>query len=105
MLAESGTGTLAGGAHAEGLFQLARSDAGRLSEAYQRGIDSSLLAAEFPGWPAAAWFEFDVPQVENTAQLLEAAANLNWAGYRVDQAQLEEKTGLKLIPIQMEPPA
>lgn len=104
MLAEPGSGTLAGGAHAAGLFQLAKSDAGRLSEAYQRAIDLPLLAAEFPGQPVAAWFQFDVPQTEDTATLLEAAANLNWAGYRVDQTQLEEKTGLKLIPLAPEAP-
>jgi phage gp29-like protein len=104
MLTESGSGTLAGGAHSDALFQLARSDAGKLSEAYQRHIDGPILRQLFPGTPAVAYFEFDVPQTENTAKLLEAAANLNWAGYRVDQKQLEEKTGLKLIPIQMEAP-
>ena len=104
MLTESGSGTLAGGAHSDALFQLARSDAGKLSEAYQRHIDAPILDQLFPGTPPCAYFEFDVPQTENTAKLLEAAANLNWAGYRVDQKQLEEKTGLKLIPIQMEAP-
>jgi phage gp29-like protein len=104
MLAESGTGTLAGGAHSAGLLQLARSDAGRLSEVFQQSLDAPLLAAAFPGWPSAAFFQFDVPQTEDTTALLEAAANLNWAGYRVDQKQLEEKTGLKLIPIEVQPP-
>jgi phage gp29-like protein len=104
MLTESGSGTLAGGAHSDALFQLARADAGKLSETYQQHLDAPILRATFPGQPVAAFFEFDVPQTENTAKLLEAAANLNWAGYRVDQKQLEEKTGLKLIPIQMEAP-
>jgi phage gp29-like protein len=105
MLSAPGSGTLAGGAHAQTLLDLARSDAGRLSEAYQRHIDAPLLDRYFPDQPHVAFFEFDVPQVENTAQLLEAAANLNWAGYRVDQKQLEEKTGLKLVPIPTGPPA
>ena len=95
MLTESGSGTLAGGAHSDALFQLARSDAGKLSEAYQRHIDGPILRELFPGTPPVAYFEFDVPQTENTAKLLEAAANLNWAGYRVDQkqAQRPDSTG------------
>ena len=103
MLAESGSGTLAGGAHSESLLALSRSDAGRLSEIYQRQLDALWLGAFFPGQPVAAYFQFAIPQTESTAALLEAAANLNWAGYRVDRAQLEEKTGLRLIDIA--PPA
>lgn len=104
MLAQPGSGTLAGGAHADGLLALARSDAARLSEVYQRDLDAHWLAEFFPRQPQAAYFSFDVPQREDTAALIESVANLNWAGYRVDQKQLEEKTGLKLIPIQQEAP-
>jgi phage gp29-like protein len=100
MLTQSGSGTLAGGAHSEGLLALARSDAARLTEVYQRSLDREWLAAFFPRQPHVAYFTFDIPQQENTSALLEAVGNLSWAGYRVDQAQLEEKTGLKLIPVE-----
>jgi phage gp29-like protein len=103
MLTQPGSGTLAGGAHAEGLLALARSDAARLSEVYQRDLDRHWLAEFFPRQPHAAYFAFDVPQKEDLASMLESVANLNWAGYRVDQKQLEEKTGLKLIPLPQEP--
>lgn len=99
MLTQPGSGTLAGGAHAEGLMALARSDAQRLTEVYQRDLDAYWLSEFFPQKPHAAYFSFETPQKEDVASLLEAVANLNWAGYRVDQAQLEEKTGLKLTPV------
>ena len=105
MLTQSGSGTLAGGAHSEGLLALARSDAARLSEVFQRDLDRPLLREFFPGQPTAAYFEFDVPQQENPAALIESVGNLSWAGYTVDQKQLEEKTGLKLIPLPKEQPA
>ena len=101
MLAESGTGTLAGNAHEESLLALSRSDAARLSEMYQRDIDRHMLNDFFPGQPHAAYFRFDIPQQEDVNKLLESVGNLSWAGYQVDQAQLEEKTGLKLIKIQV----
>ena len=50
-----------------------------------------------------SYFSFTPPQQQDVAAVLQAAANLNWAGYRVDQAQLEKISGLKLIPIP--PPA
>lgn len=103
MLTQSGSGTLAGGAHADGLLALARSDAQRLSEVYQRDLDRHWLTAFFPRQPHVAYFNFDVPQQQSTTDLLAAIGNLSWAGYTVDQKQLEEKTGLKLLPLPAKP--
>ena len=74
----------------------------REEQANQRDLDAAWLSEFFPRQPHAAYFSFDVPQKEDAAALLEQVGNLSWAGYRVDQKQLEEKTGLKLIPV--EPP-
>ncbi len=103
MLTQSGSGTLAGGAHADGLLALARSDAQRLSEVYQRDLDRHWLTEFFPRQPHVAYFNFDVPQQQSTTDLLAAIGNLSWAGYTVDQKQLEEKTGLKLLPLPAKP--
>lgn len=100
MLTQPGSGTLAGGAHADGLLALAKSDAVRLSEVYQRDLDRQWLTEFFPHWPHVAYFSFEVPQKEDVNALLEQVGNLSWAGYRVDQKQLEEKTGLTLIPME-----
>ncbi len=103
MLTESGSGTLAGGAHAAGLLALARSDAQLLSEVYQRDLDAMWLTEFFPHQPHVAYFNFDVPQQDDAVALLGAIGNLSWAGYTVEQKQLEEKTGLKLLPLPQKP--
>lgn len=104
MLSQSGTGALAGGAHSETLMRLARADAATISEVFQRQIDREILHAFFPGEPITVYFRFDLPQSEESmADIIQAAANLSWSGYRIDQRQLEEKLGLKLERIQQEP--
>lgn len=103
MLAESGSGTLAGGAHSAGLLSLAKADAAQLSGIYQAQIDAPMLDTFFPGMPKVAYFTFDIPQEETPAQVIEAASNLSWSGYRIQQAQLEEKLGLKLERMETPP--
>jgi hypothetical protein len=34
------------------------------------------------------------------SDVIQAASNLSWSGYRIDQKQLEEKLGLKLERIE-----
>ena len=69
MLAESGSGTLAGSAHQQAFDQVARSDAVMVSEALQRDFDLPMLNKAFPGWPVEAYFTMTgqapsaVPQV------------------------------------------
>ena len=60
MLAESGSGTLAGNAQQDAFDQIAQSDAAVISEAFQRDFDAPLLEAAFPGWPAEAYFEISI---------------------------------------------
>ena len=103
MLTESGSGTLAGGAHSAGLLSLAKADAAQLSGIYQSQIDAPMLDTFFPGHPKVAYFTFDIPQEETPAQVIEAASNLSWSGYRIQQAQLEEKLGLKLERMETPP--
>lgn len=99
MLTESGSGTLAGGAHAAALLDLARSDSARLTECFQRDLDLPWLTKFFPRQPKAAYFEFELPQRDDVTAFISNAANLNWIGYRIDQKQLEERTGLRVTPV------
>ncbi|HMO51249.1 MAG TPA: DUF935 family protein [Kiritimatiellia bacterium] len=97
MLTQSGSGTLAGNAHSETLIGLARADAAKISEVFQRHIDRPVLQAFFPGYPVAVYFQYDLPQPQETlSEIIEAASGLSWSGYRIEQGQLEEKLGLKL---------
>jgi phage gp29-like protein len=60
MLAESGSGTLAGNAQQDAFDQIAQSDASVISEAFQRDFDAPLLESAFPGWPVEAYFEISI---------------------------------------------
>jgi phage gp29-like protein len=97
MLAESGSGTLAGNAHSDTLIGLASADAAKISEVFQRQIDREIVKAFFPGHPICVYFKFDIPEKsQSIAEITELISGLSWAGYRIDQQQLQEKLGFKL---------
>ena len=93
MLAESGSGTLAGGAHAATMLDISRADAAALTQTYQTAIDAPLLQGKFQGQKSAAYFAFDLPNQMDPAALLAVVGNLSWAGLTVAPEQLAEVTG------------
>ncbi len=96
MLAESGSGTLAGNAHSDTFSQIARSDAALLSGLFQEQFDARLLREYFPGKPILAYFEFAPPAADEVSRVVKDAVELAKAGVRIDLSELEEKTGYKL---------
>jgi len=96
MLAESGSGTLAGNAHSDTFLQIARSDAALLSGLFQEQFDTPLLREYFPGQPILAYFEFAPPAADEVSRVVKDAVELAKAGVRIDLRELEEKTGYKL---------
>ena len=98
MLTESGSGTLAGGAHLDAFQQVARGDAAALSEVFQRDVDLPMLAQAFPGYPALAYFEFAPALSDQASRVVQDAAALAAAGTPVDPAEISEKTGYRLAP-------
>jgi phage gp29-like protein len=96
MLAQSGSGTLAGGAHQETFMQIARSDAAMLSEVFQAQFDTPLLRQFFPGEPILAYFEFVPPAADEVTRVIQDAVELSKAGVRMDLGELSEKTGYAL---------
>lgn len=96
MLAESGSGNLAGGAHSDTFRQIAKASAGASSEAFQRGIDKPLLRREFPGRPILAYWELCANEETETGEVVKDVVALNSAGYKVATAQVEEKTGYQI---------
>jgi hypothetical protein len=93
MMAQPGSGTLAGNAHTETFLQIARGDAAALSEVLQRDIDGPLLAEAFPGWPPLAYFEFAPAAGDGASKVVQDAAVLAGAGYAMEPGELAEKTG------------
>ena len=102
MLAESGSGTLAGNAHSDTFLQIARGDAALLSGLFQEQFDTPLLREYFPGQPILAYFEFAPPAADEVSRVVKDAVELAKAGVRMDLRELEEKTGYKLVPFETE---
>ena len=96
MLAEPGSGTLAGNAHADTFLQIARSDAAVLSGIMQEQFDGPLLREYFPGEPVLAYFEFAPPAADEVSRVVRDAVELAKAGVQIDLAELSEKTGYRL---------
>ncbi|QHI70480.1 phage portal protein family protein [Tichowtungia aerotolerans] len=96
MLAQPGSGTLAGSAHQDSFLQIAKSDAVTLAGVLQNAIDVPLLAEFFPGQPPLAYFEFSPGLNHATSQVVQDAIDLKSAGMQIDPAELSEKTGYTL---------
>jgi phage gp29-like protein len=96
MLAEAGSGTLAGHAHSETFMQIARGDALAVSEVLQKHLDAPLLGEFFPGEPILAYFEFAPSASEQSSRVVDDALKLAKAGVRMDVEELSEKTGYTL---------
>ena len=96
MLAQPGSGTLAGNAHQNTFLQIAKSDAIKLAGVLQNTIDVPLLSKFFPGQPPMAYFEFSPGLNHATSQVVQDAIDLKSAGMQIDPAELSEKTGYSL---------
>lgn len=103
MLTESGSGTLAGGAHEETFAKIAKAEAKVISEVFQRQFDALILRESFPDQPVLAYWELCANEEADTGEIVESAQKLGSAGYQIDPAQLSEKTGYA-ITIKPTPP-
>jgi phage gp29-like protein len=105
MLAESGSGTLAGSAHADTFAAIARAEAKEISEIFRAAIDAEIIERVTPGEEAWAGFQLAANEEQDSAQIVRDACLLNKSGFAVDPAYVEEKTGYKLTPAAATPPA
>ncbi len=107
VLAESGSGTLAGSVHEQAFRQLGRSLARAISEALQSQLDQPALARVFPGRPVLAYFSLEARQERNVAAIADTFAKLASAGFQVDPEQASQETGytLTLRPAPAQPGA
>jgi phage gp29-like protein len=97
MLAESGSGNLAGGAHSDTFRAIARAEAAEISEILRAALDVEILAAVTPGEEAWAGFQLAANEEQDTTQVVRDVCTLNKSGFPVDPAYVEEKTGYKLV--------
>jgi phage gp29-like protein len=81
--------------HADAFDEIAEAEARKISAILQNDFDRVELAAEFPGQPVLAYFELCTRDADDAAQMVNNAATLASAGYKVDAAWLSEATGIK----------
>jgi|GEM_PF-499313 len=97
MLAQpTGIGAGASGAHEDTFKTIARGEAKKISEVFQKQFDKRILAAAFPGQPVLAYFEIAAKEEQDIGSLIKHALELSQAGYQMDPAELSEKTGYKI---------
>jgi phage gp29-like protein len=95
-LTESGSGTLAGGAHQHAFDDITEAEAVMISEVFQQQFDRPLLEQQFPGQPQLVYFELAATRSLDPAEVINQALTLAKAGYEIDLAELSEKTGYRL---------
>lgn len=96
MLTQSGSGTLAGSAHTDTFKTLAKSEARKISQSFNRGLDADILNQNFPGKPHLAYWELAAQEETETSEIVEEVLKLSQAGYQADPGEVGEKTGYTL---------
>ena len=96
----TGIGQGATDAHEETWRMIVRRDAGIIATALNRTVTDTLLDRAFPGRPHLAAFDFETEPAPGPAEVFDLAAKAVQAGYRVTQAELQERTGYALEPAQ-----
>lgn len=97
MLAQSGSGTLAGGAHSDSWQDLVAGIAAEVSEAFQEQLDKPWLTEKFPGQPVAVFFELAFPEEKaDSKATMETVKLADEAGYEVDEKWLAETVSMPL---------
>jgi hypothetical protein len=100
-LAESGSGTLAGGAQMEVWREIVARDAEAIEDTLQRNLVIPFLERAFPGRPIAVDLSFDRTRKPSAQEAAQVAATLRSAGYAIDRAELEEATGFTLKEVEV----
>jgi phage gp29-like protein len=97
MLTESGSGTLAGGAHQDAWDDIVMGKASMLSEFMQKEFDGpEVFEKKFPTEPVLAYFELCAYEELDPSEVVEDVAKLSGAGYEVVPSQVQEKTGYQV---------
>lgn len=102
VLTESGSGTLAGNAHQDTFEAVARAQAMLISEILNEQFDRPLLNALFPEQEVYAYFELAADDSEDVKDVVDNVLKLHQAGFTIEEADLEERTGYHLSTLAAE---
>lgn len=93
VLAESGSGTLAGNAHQETFRMLAAGEGAEISESFNRQMSRRLLDHHFPGRPHLAYWTLEYAEPEDVGKQVDNITKLAAAGYIADEEEVSEASG------------
>ncbi len=96
VLAESGSGTLAGSAHMEAFRQLAANDAISICEAINRQYIRRILAEAHPGQPCLVYMTLTPPVVNDRAATVSMICQLASQRWRVSDQAVSEELGMEV---------
>lgn len=101
MLTAAGSGTLAGGAHADTWKTLSRARGKRISEVLQQDFDRPELAKAFPGKPVLAYFSLAANEEQDVGDVVGHAVSIRQAfpTKTMDPDQFTEKTAYRLVDV------
>lgn len=99
VLAESGSGTLAGSVHKTVFDTLAAAEAKKCAETLNAWLDKRILNAAFPGKPHLAYFDLSRPEEKDVGEVVTQICALRAAGIDVAKDQIEEMTGYTIANV------
>lgn len=96
VLAESGSGTLAGSAHMEAFRQIAANDAISIAECINRQYVRRRIAAQFPGEPVLVYFKLTPPVINDRAATVQMLCQLAGQRWRATDEAVSEEVGMEV---------
>ena len=96
VLAESGSGTLAGSAHMEAFRQIAANDAISIAECINRQYVRRRVAAAFPGEPVLVYFTLTQPVINDRAATVNMLCQLAGQRWRATDEAVSEEVGVEV---------
>ncbi len=96
VLAESGSGTLAGSAHMEAFRQIAANDAISIAECINRQYVRRRIAAQFPGQPVLVYFKLTQPMINDRAATVNMLCQLAGQRWRATDEAVSEEVGVEV---------
>lgn len=101
--AESGSGTLAGNAHADSFENLVAGSAASISATINKQFTRRLLAEAFPNDPPLAYFSLAPEPADERMQTAQLLATLKTAGWQPTQEKVAELMQMEVEPVPAAP--
>jgi hypothetical protein len=95
----TGIGHGASAAHEDAFKKICKKEAREITGVFNAQFDAPFLAGKFPGQPRLAYFELSANEESDVAGICAQTLQLSQAGYRVNVAQLSERTGYDLAAV------